>query len=216
MPETLDLLPTPGHLLRTTGRQALPLELDFARVLTEADVARAGEPRGSKPPTLKALKDTHHSIAKMLASGKRPAEVSAIMGYSLSRISILQGDPAFKELLEFYRDNAQAAYRDLHEQLASISSTALNVMVERLEDTPEAVSDDTLLDLVKLGADRTGHGPQSKNVNLNVNVDLASRLERGRARVAELRQSGEGPREILHAKALPAPAGASHPPSTED
>ena len=41
-----------------------------------------------------------------------------------------------------------------------------------------------LMELTKLGADRTGHGPQS-STNLNVRVDLADRLKAARQRVLE-------------------------------
>jgi hypothetical protein len=44
---------------------------------------------------------------------------------------------------------------------------------------------DTLTELVKMGADRTGFGPQSKSTNVNVTVDFGARLEAARRRVAE-------------------------------
>ena len=49
-----------------------------------------------------------------------------------------------------------------------------------------------LLDIVKMGADRTGHGPQTTATNLNVNVDIAAKLEAARKRNASRPLTIEG------------------------
>jgi hypothetical protein len=117
-----------------------------------------------------------------------PLPVAAVaVGIQGSTVSILCADPAFKELLAFYRSETDAAYRSLHEELSGISMDAAAEIRKRLEDDEMVgkMSLDTLTELVKMGADRTGFGPQSKSTNVNVTVDFGARLEAARKRVAE-------------------------------
>lgn len=173
------------EIFRTRGRAAKPVSAEIVRALDEADLALLQDEKGSAAPALKRLSERHHALARNLASGMAPSEAAVVCGYSLSRVSILQDDPAFHELLAFYRSDVQAQYRDLHTRLSGIAADALDVLQERLEDTPENLSVGQLIELSKMGADRTGFGPQTSQTNLNVNIDLASRLEAARKRVKE-------------------------------
>lgn len=166
----------------------MPLTAEVVGPLTREDVAAAQRPRGSKAPAIKRLSDRHHSVARSIAAGMAMHEVAAVHGMSASRISILKDDPSFKELVEFYREKTDAAYADMHERLAGLSLTATAELAERLDDEPEKFSAQALMDIVKLGADRTGYGPASKNTQVNINVNLADRLEAARKRVADARQ----------------------------
>lgn len=153
------------------------------RRLTEEDLRLLSEEKGSKPAPLQRLRERHHALARNLAGGMRPEAAAAICGLSVSRVSILQGDPAFKDLVLFYRSEVEAQYAQVHEQLAGASLDALVILRERMEDTPDKIKTETLMEVVKMGADRTGYGPTSKT-DVNVNVNLASRLEEARKRVA--------------------------------
>ena len=173
-----------GHeLFRTRGRAAKPIQAVVVRELEGGDLALLEHEKGVKPSAIKRLSDRHHALARTLSSGVGPSEAGIICGYSPSRVSILQDDPTFKELLAFYRTNVDAQYLGLHEQLSGIAKDALSLLAERLEDTPEDLSVGQLIELSKMGADRTGHGPASSTTNLNVNIDLADRLQRARERV---------------------------------
>lgn len=77
--------------------------------------------------------------------------------------------------------------RDIGVQAANIAKDALEELSLRLEETPETFTTNQLLEVSKFGADRSGFGPQSSSTNVNVNVDLASRLEAARRRVEERR-----------------------------
>lgn len=173
-----------GQVFRTTGRAAKPVSAVVVRELDAADLAALGEEKGSKPSALKRLSERHHALARVLASGVKPSEAAITCGYAPSRVSILQDDPAFKELLEFYRNDVDAQYRGLHERLSGLALDAAEVLQERLEENSDDISFGQLMELTKLGADRTGHGPQSNTVNLNIGVDLADRLQKARERVA--------------------------------
>lgn len=180
-----DLDPAP---FRTRGRAALPLNAAVVRPLAEADLAALAVEKGSKAPALKRIAERHHALARCLASGMSQGDAAVTCGYSASRVSILLDDPAFCELLAFYRDDTQRAYLDLHARLAGISSDAAALLADKLEADMEVgveerkVSVGQLVEIVKTGADRTGHGPQA--TSLNINVDLAKKLEAARKRVA--------------------------------
>lgn len=176
-----------GMPLRTRGRAPKQLTAELVGELAPADLARLGEEKGSEPSALKRLGERHHALARNLASGMSPGEAAVICGYSLSRVSILQDDPTFKELLEFYRRDVNAQYRDLHQRLSGLALDAAEELAERLEESPSDISIGQLLEITKMGADRTGHGPQSQSTNVNITIDAADRLKQARARVAERR-----------------------------
>lgn len=155
------------------------------RELAEADLAALTVEKGSEPSAIKRITDRHHALARNLASGMAEGEAALVCGISLSRISILKNDPQFRELLGFYRETVTEVYKDMHEKLAGVAQTALDEIQDRLEDTPEKVSMGQLMELAKLGADRTGYGPASSSTNLNVTVDFAAKLREARARVAQ-------------------------------
>lgn len=158
--------------------------MEVIRELEAGDLVLLGAEKGSKSSPIKRLSERHHALARNLAGGMAPSEAAIVCGYSLSRVSILQDDPAFKELLSFYRSDVNAQYRDLHARLSGIALDAAEEIQVRLEEEPEKVSLAALMELTKMGADRTGFGPQSSSTNLNVNVDLAGRMEAARKRVA--------------------------------
>lgn len=177
----MDLAP---DLFRTVGRAKRVITAEVVRELEPNDLVHLGAEKGSEPSALKRLSDRHHALARNLASGMEPGEAGMLCGYVNSRVSILQNDPAFKELVEFYRRDVTAQYRDLHQRLSGLALDAAEELAERLEAEPEKVSIGQLMEITKMGADRTGFGPQSSTTNLNVNVDLASRLQEARKRVA--------------------------------
>lgn len=170
---------------RTRGRAVRTVSAVTVRPLDEADILllAAGE-KGSTASPLKRLGERHHALARALAGGMKPGHAGITCGLSASRVSILQSDPAFKELVNFYREDVNAQYRDLHQRLSGLALDAAEELAERLEEDPSSVSTGQLMEVVKMGADRTGFGPQSSSLNMNVNVDMANRLKAARERVA--------------------------------
>lgn len=177
----------PLDIVRTTGRaKAPPPEAEFLRELGDADFALLAQEKGSTTPPLKRLRDRHHTAARLLAAGTSEANVAAITGYDISRISILKNDPAFAELLVFYRTEVNAQYAGLHEQLAGMSLDAAIILRERMEseDPADKLTTTQLLEIMRTGADRTGHGPATTSTQVNVNINLADRLAAARERIA--------------------------------
>lgn len=177
------------EIFRTRGRAAKPLTAEVVRELDPGDLALLQEEKGSAAPALKRLGERHHALARCLASGMGSGEAAIVCGYAPSRVSILLDDPAFAELLVFYRGEVQEKYLDMHGVLAGLSLDAAMELRERLEadmqNEDKSISIAQLVELTKLGADRTGFGPQSSSTNVNLNVDLAGRLEAARRRVAD-------------------------------
>lgn len=173
----------PFDIPRTRGRAARPVTAVVVRPLDRNDLTFLAEEKGSAAPAIKRLSERHHALARNLASGMKPGEAALICGYVSSRVSILQADPAFKELVEFYRRDVTAQYRDLHQRLGGLAMDAAEELAERLEETPEDLSIGQLMEITKMGADRTGYGPQSSTTNLNINIGAADRLKAARERV---------------------------------
>jgi len=175
-----------SDLFRTVGRPPRQFTGTIVRELDSTDMILLDAPREPAVSALKAIRERHHLLARRLADGIKITEAAIECGWSTSRVSILQTDPAFKELVEFYRKTeVLPAYRGMHERLAELSLDAADELAARLEAEPEKISVGQLMEVVKLGADRTGFGPQSSSMNLNVNVDMASRLQKARERVAQ-------------------------------
>jgi hypothetical protein len=137
-----------------------------ARDLTYDDLPRLDEPKASKAPALKRLSDRHHRLARALAEGMERGQAGLICGYVPSRVSILQADPAFQNLVGFYREQVNEVFIDLQERLKDVASTAAAILQDRLEDAPDDFATTELGALVKLGADRTGHGPSSTTTHI--------------------------------------------------
>lgn len=177
----LDLTP------RTRGRAAKDILLEVERELTTADLALLSVERGIEPRPIQRLRDRHHSLARCLASGMSEAEASVVTSYSLSRISILKSDPAFKDLVDFYRANVDAAFADTQARMATLTNEAIAELSDRLEEKPDEFSIKDLVEVTKVMADRSGNGPQTKTTQVNVNIDLAARMEAGRRRAEQAR-----------------------------
>ena len=150
----------------------------FVRELTEEDVLLLDvNVQGVGTPALKRLNDRHHKVAQLLASGMKPTEVSLATGMCVSRISILQNDPAFKDLLAFYREHSRSAAVDQLSRLGLLTAVATEELAFRLEEKPEEFTNKDLVSVVKLAADRSGFGPTSKHQVLHAHVTAADVTE---------------------------------------
>jgi hypothetical protein len=155
---------------------------DLALLESQGDLSR-GEVGlvGRATRGLRRLRDTHHALARLIAVGSSNIEASALTGYDPGYISVLKADPAFKELVAHYRANLDLAQTDIVARMSGLSASFLAELQQRLEDDPEKLSNNFVLEALKVLLDRTGHAPVSKTIN--VNVDLASRLEAARRRI---------------------------------
>lgn len=107
---------------------------DLETLLAANAAPQSGEQR------IQRLRTSHHRLAELLASGSTPAEAGVITGYSGAYISILQNDPSFQELLEYYRAQRRTAFADLQAQIADYASDIVGELQERLATAPESFS----------------------------------------------------------------------------
>lgn len=205
---------SPEELRRSSGRAMRSTEVEIDRKLTQEDMILLDLEKGVKSSPIKKLRDSHHLLARYCAEGKGGNEISSLTGYSPSRISILRSDPAFQELIAYYKkfveETRDTAFASAQAKLAAVNIDALDELHDRILDAPETFNHDQLLDVVVKTSDRTGNGPQSKSTNVNVNVDLAARIAAGRNRVAKLVE-GSIPTLASGEAAGPAPAAPASP-----
>ena len=77
--------------------------------------------------------------------------------------------------MALYKAKIDQHFSDTGEKLAMLSNEALDILQGRLEEDADSFTPGQLMEMAKLGADRTGFGPASK-VETNVNVNLSSRM----------------------------------------
>lgn len=172
--------------LRIKGRAEKPLIAQVTRDLDELDLTALQEEKGSAPPKVMRLRERHHTLARALADGISQSDAALLCDYSPSRVSILLGDPAFKELVNFYKNQTADRYLDMHAKIAGLGSDAIEELTSRLEETPEEFSVGQLVEVSKMTLDRSGHGPTTK-VEADVRFGLADRMERARKRALDHR-----------------------------
>lgn len=140
------------------------LEVGEPRPLRAEDVVATGPSYPlptSTPPALQKLRSRHHQLAQLLSSGLTDFQVSVGLGYSISRISILKSDPAFKELLAYYEKQHEALHLDVQERLIHLGLDSIETLQHRLDDDPDEFSNKELLEVAEMALDRTGHGKSS-------------------------------------------------------
>lgn len=163
------------------GRRLGAVDAEFVRDLTEADlVALQSAPRMTEAITPKKMTERHHALARMLASGLRDGEAAALVGYDPAWVSSMKKSPAFQELMDLYRETKDLEFAEFAGRMSGLGKDAIVELQRRLEDEPEKFTNGTLLDLVKTLSDRTGFGPSTTTVN--VQVDLGTRLAAARER----------------------------------
>ncbi len=139
-------------------------ESDLAEILEDEKrpVAPRAETRSpSEPQSLARLKERHHSVARLIASGVSQRLVAEICNYTESYLSILLDNPAMVELIELYRAQHNSAALLIAEKLRTVGTEALQKLSDKLEADEIPVSE--LVAIAKLGLDRAGHGPQHKH-----------------------------------------------------
>lgn len=158
------------------------------RELRKEDLARFAELR--RGHVVKRLRDSHHHIAKMFASGMDAVQVAQRVGRTPASIRTIRKSPAFEQLLAEYRAIATEAWADsvdTYFDLASSNMVRAELQIaDRLGEAEEAGETLPVRDLLAISrdaADRFGYGKRSTQVN--VNADFAALLEKA------IRRSGK-------------------------
>lgn len=149
------------------------------REVGDADIAPEAQ-----TPTLRRLRSSHHMAARLLAEGKRPTDVALMVGYSLSRVSILQRDPAFNELVSHYAARHTEVLEDFSQTAEALARDAFQEVHDRVLDDPEAINTVTMLEIGRTAAAHAGLGPVTRSLNVNVQRNWGDQLDAAKARRA--------------------------------
>jgi len=159
------------------------LDLEIAGAVRELSAVEDTAP--ARPQQLARLRDSHHQVARLIAAGLRTQEVSRMTGYAISRLSWLQNnDPAFMELVEFYRADARDVQIDVEARLRAVALDSVQHFHETLLERPEEVTPALALEASKVYLDRAGHAPVNRSVNKNLNLNIGARMDRAAAEKA--------------------------------
>ena len=162
----LDMASHPCHTVRERCAMNAMLDIPFV----------SPEPQKG---VVKKLSQRHRNLARLLAKGHRPGECAMILRLSASWVSVIQTDPAFQELVKFYQATADAEFKRTAEKLADLSEEVIDELHGRLEEDPASFSPNQLAELLKITADRSGHGPTStqRHVHALVTVDYLNDIK---------------------------------------
>ena len=131
------------------SRLRVPLRIEVIRALTPDDLA-SGFLTPAPPPTLREIKSSHHSLARLLATGRSIIDAARITGYSPGYVSRLREDPAFRELVLHYGEVAEIAATDFLGTMREVGLDLLDELRKRVENDPSALSVGQLHDGIKL------------------------------------------------------------------
>lgn len=146
-----------------------PWQITGAREMTREDMILLLAPHTPDPKApLARISAPHHMLAKLVAVGKEPVEISMITGYKPERIRTLQRDPSFMELVAHYEATTVTLEADMVAQITHITLSVGQRLQEKLDDPDAVFTTKELRELFTAGLDRVGHGPTSKSV-LTVN-----------------------------------------------
>lgn len=182
--EVLELRP---HI---KGNIAKPLRAELGAPLTEEDIASLAdeprEPTRNPGTTLVRLRDSHHRLARCLATGMNQLQASLQTGYSQQRIRVLLEDNSFKDLVAIYRKEGNTEFVDFQSLAVANMHRAERIISETLEDVSERetpLSPAELRPIFEIAAQRMDRfGYPAHSVGHNVNHELAGRLKSARLR----------------------------------
>ena len=163
---------------------------EIASLESVLDLSELDKP-ATMPSSIKRIRDVHHRIARRVAEGLGTTEIAQQLGYSISRISILKGDPAFQQLVEVYRKRLNEiedeVWAGFQKRALMIASDGLEIIQARQEEEGETMPFSELRANVEMALDRAGLSVVHKSVNASVDFSyLADREALGRRRQAQL------------------------------
>ena len=164
-------------------------EVTNIRPMVESDLEYLRQP--SVGIRVKTIRESHHKIARLIASGLPLYEVAEQTGYSYIRVTTLSKDPSIMELVANYRNLLTEDWRETQSTFQALAMHNMVAAERQLADKIDAAdAADELLPTRELLAissdrmDRFGYG--KKNMNVNVNVDFAAKLEAAIARTKKV------------------------------
>lgn len=162
------------------GRIAKQLVVTEVRELTKDDLVTLAEPR-HKIDRVKSFRSSHHALARYLATGMEHQVAAEAAGYSSSRVASLMSDPAFRNLVETYRDRISADFLEKADEFAKLAVgnmiRAERMLADKLETMDEEGETPPTRELVAISADRMDRFGYGKHSTQEHKHDFASELE---------------------------------------
>ncbi len=157
----------PGQVLILEHDRDLRAE-DLFRLATDTTIGKVG------PSVVQRLKDRHHAIARYLASGRTVGETAVLCGLTPQRVGDMERtDPAFQELLAYYRDQIMVSgvdeAQEFRGKLHDVGRASLEEIQIRLHDdeTRAKMSVEELRRLSEMALDRTSAPPRTAQPTVN-------------------------------------------------
>src|SRR5574337_22348 len=82
------------------------------RAITREDLPRLMQPRDQSGSTPQKLRNSHHTVARLLALGLKLKVVAERTGYAYNRVATLSKSPAMVELVAHYKAELDAAFAE--------------------------------------------------------------------------------------------------------
>jgi len=143
------------------------------------------------------FRESHHRIAQMLAMGCTPSFIRQHTGVSHRRLTLLQADPTFNELIVHYEQKTKEIFEETQQTYADLMSSNMlsgerhvRDHFEQAEDNGELIPILTANRISQDRADRLGFG---KNSTVQVKHDFASLLDRAIARSTKVIEHDPAP-----------------------
>jgi hypothetical protein len=128
---------------------------------------------------------SHHCIAQYFAMGMEKWEIQRKTGFTVRRLSLLESDPTFQQLIAYYAQMAEAdrqavidEYHDIQELNALVAARMLS---EKLDDSLESGVLPSYAQLLAITAANDKRRAASTPLNVNVNIGLALDAAKERA-----------------------------------
>lgn len=159
-----------------------------------------GLEREVEPRALSAIRDSHHAVARAVAAGLRPQQISQATGYSINRVYALKKDPAFQQLIAEKREMLDERWVEGTDEYYNLVNRNRTLAARLINDKLTAVEDPAEIDLRTLvaihadSADRTGYPKRTESIN--VNLGFAARLDQA------IRRSGAVLKDVTETKLL--------------
>lgn len=173
-------------MIPTRGRPAVPISFEFLRPLQLEDLLRVAS--GTDLPYVsvqapKRLREIHHRIAELVASGMSNVEVGRNIGCTPNRVAQLKDDPAFCNLVAYFSDQIHESTIDIRAkveaQVIDISELALDEIQGRLETDATKIPLSELRQIASMGLDRTILPPKPAQTTppaaMNVTFNMGTR-----------------------------------------
>lgn len=130
---------------------------------------------------ISVLRTSHHMLAQLVATGMATSEAAFLCGRSVSSVnSLCEDDPAFRELLAYYREQQTERDFNAYDRLVMLGATAMDVLQERIEQNPERFGNTELIKVIESTMDRSAapakgggllaqRGAQTGGLNVSIN-----------------------------------------------